>query len=87
VARPFAHEGASLLRRAGFIAHNLWVTAYDPAQRYAAGDHINQNSAPHGIEQWIKRDRSLENTDVVARYTLGVHRPLRPEDWSVMPVA
>lgn len=87
VALPFAHDGASLLRRAGFIRHNLWVTAYDPAQRYASGDYINQNPAPDGIEQWIKRDRPLENADIVAWYSFGVHHIPRPEDWPVMPVA
>jgi primary-amine oxidase len=87
VALPFAHDGASLLRRAGFIRHNLWVTAYDPAQRYASGDYINQNPAPDGLEQWIKRDRPLANTDVVAWYSFGVHHIPRPEDWPVMPVA
>ena len=87
VARPFAHEGASLLRRAGFIRHNLWITAYDPAQRYASGDYINQNPAPEGLDQWIKRDRPLENTDLVAWYSFGVHHIPRPEDWPVMPVA
>ena len=69
LVRPFAHEGASILRRAGFIRHNLWVTAYDPTQRYAAGDYINQNPAPEGLDQWIKRDSSLENTDIVAWYS------------------
>ncbi len=87
VARPFAHEGASLLRRAGFIRHTLWVTGYNPAERYAAGDYINQNPAPEGLAQWIMRDRPLENTDLVAWYTVGVHHIPRPEDWPVMPVA
>jgi len=87
VAHPFAHEGASLLRRAGFIRHTLWVTAYNPAERYAAGDYINQNPAPDGVAQWISRDHSLENTDLVAWYTVGVHHLPRPEDWPVMPVA
>jgi primary-amine oxidase len=86
VARPFAYEGASLLRRAGFIRHTLWVTAYNPAERYAAGDYINQNPAPDGLEQWVIRDRSLENKDLVAWYTVGVHHIPRPEDWPVMPV-
>jgi primary-amine oxidase len=86
VAGPFACEGASLMKRAGFIRHNLWLTAYDPDQRYASGDYINQNPAPDGLEQWIKQDRSLENTDIVAWYTFGVHHIPRPEDWPVMPV-
>ena len=85
-ARPFAHQGASLLRRAGFIRHTLWVTAYNPAERYAAGDYINQNPAPDGLEQWVIRDRPLENRDLVAWYTVGVHHIPRPEDWPVMPV-
>jgi primary-amine oxidase len=87
VARPFAHEDANLLRRAGFIRHTLWVTAYDPSERYAAGDYINQNPAPDGLAQWIKRGRSLDNTDLVTWYTVGVHHIPRPEDWPVMPVA
>ncbi len=86
-SRPFAREGATILRRAGFIRHNLWITAYDPAQRYASGDYINQNPAPDGLDQWIKRDRPLENTDLVAWYSFGVHHIPRPEDWPVMPVA
>jgi primary-amine oxidase len=87
VVRPFAQEGASILRRAGFIKHNLWLTAYNPAHRYASGDYINQNAAPDGVDQWIRRDQSLENTDVVAWYSFGVHHIPRPEDWPVMPVA
>jgi primary-amine oxidase len=87
VVRPFAQEGASILRRAGFIKHNLWLTAYNPAHRYASGDYINQNAAPDGVDQWIKRDQPLENTDVVAWYSFGVHHIPRPEDWPVMPVA
>lgn len=87
VALPFAREGASILRRAGFIRHNLWITGYDPAQRYASGDYINQNAAPDGLDQWIKRDLPLENTDLVAWYSFGVHHIPRPEDWPVMPVA
>jgi primary-amine oxidase len=87
IASPFAREGASLLRRAGFISHNLWVTSYDPAQRYAAGEYINQNAKPDGLDQWIKRDSPLENKDVVLWYTFGVHHIPRPEDWPVMPVS
>jgi primary-amine oxidase len=84
---PFAHDGSSLLRRAGFIRHNLWITTYDPAQRYASGEYINQNPTPDGLEQRIKRDQSLEDTDIVAWYSFGVHHIPRPEDWPIMPVS
>jgi primary-amine oxidase len=63
------------------------VTTYNSAERYAAGDYINQNPEPDGLAQWVARDRPLENTDLVAWYTVGVHHIPRPEDWPVMPVA
>src|SRR6266849_672715 len=53
-AERFLHEWKARLQKFG--------TAYDPAQRYASGDYINQNPAPDGLDQWIKRDRPLENS-------------------------
>jgi primary-amine oxidase len=85
--RPFAHPGAALLRRAGFIGHTLWVTRYDPAEKYAAGDYINQNPDPDGVARWVQQGRKLEATDLVLWYTLGAQHIPRPEDWPVMPVA
>ena len=85
VVRAFAQKDASLIRRAGFIRHHLWFAAYDPAHRYAAGDYINQNCAPDGLDQTC--DQSLENTDIVACCTFDVHHLPPPEDWPVMPVA
>ena len=35
-------------QRAGFIAHTLWITAFDPDERYAAGDTPNQNPGAPG---------------------------------------
>jgi primary-amine oxidase len=84
--RPFAHPEASLMRRAGFIAHTLWATAYDPAERFPAGTYINQNAEPDGLPVWQRRDRSLEAADLVVWLTVGCHHIPRPEDWPVMPV-
>jgi primary-amine oxidase len=63
------------------------VTRYDPREKYAAGDYINQNATPDGVGAWVLQDRPLEATDLVLWYTLGVHHIPRPEDWPVMPVA
>src|SRR5262249_31525979 len=38
-----ASPESSLHARAGFAAYHLWVTRYDPAQRYPAGNFVNQH--------------------------------------------
>ncbi len=71
-------------RRAGFIGHNLWVTAYDAEQRYAAGDTPNQNPGTPGLPQYVRDNRSLVNRDIVLWLTLGHHHVTQAEDWPVM---
>jgi primary-amine oxidase len=71
-------------RRAAFIGHNLWLTAYDPEQRYAAGDTPNQNPGQPGLRQYVRDNRSLVNRDLVLWLTLGHHHVTQSEDWPVM---
>jgi primary-amine oxidase len=83
---PFAHPESSVLKRAKFATKHLWVTPYSPAERYPAGDYPNQHPGGAGLPAWTQANRSLENTNVVLWYTVGVHHVPRPEDWPVMPV-
>lgn len=82
----FVHPGSSVAKRAGFITGHVWVTPYDPSQRFAAGDYPNQSPGGDGLPEWIKADRRTEDTDVVLWYSMGHHHIPRPEDWPVMPV-
>ncbi|WP_139491521.1 primary-amine oxidase [Brevibacillus dissolubilis] len=84
---PFAHEESSLMKRAGFIKHHMWVTPFDEKERYAAGDYPNQHAGGDGLPKWVQQDRNIENTDLVVWYTMGHHHIPRPEDWPVMPAA
>jgi primary-amine oxidase len=84
---PFAHPQSSLMQRAGFLAKHLWVTPYDPAENFPAGDYPNQHAGGAGLVAWTQADRSIENTDLVVWYTFGVTHQPRPEDWPVMPVS
>ena len=85
VAPMFAPE-SRFAQRAGFTGEHVWVTAYDPAERFAAGDYPNQHPGGDGVPRYAAADRPTENTDVVLWYTFGAHHVVRPEDWPVMPV-
>lgn len=85
-ATPLAHRSASVSRRAGFLRHHLWVTAYDPAERFAAGDFPNQRPGDDGLARWSDRDRPLVDSDLVVWYTFGHTHVPRTEEWPVMPV-
>ncbi len=84
--RPMHQPGSPFMRRAGFVEHDLWITAYDPEQLHAPGDYLNQNEDGPGLPQWVEADRPLENTDIVLWHTVGVMHVPRPEDFPVMPV-
>ncbi|MGY1706648.1 primary-amine oxidase [Geodermatophilus sp. SYSU D00697] len=81
-----ADEDSSISRRAAFATKHLWVTAYDPAERYAAGDFVNQHKGGAGLPQYVAADRDVEGTDVVVWHTFGLTHVPRPEDWPIMPV-
>jgi primary-amine oxidase len=86
-AVPFAQPDAPVRRRAGFIGHHLWVTPYEPRERYAAGDYPSQHPGGAGLPEWTGADRPVAGRDIVVWYTFGHHHVPRPEDWPVMPVA
>ncbi len=81
-----ARPGSSIARRAGFATANLWVTPYEPGERWAAGEYPNQHPGGDGLPRWTAADRPIASTDVVVWYTFGVTHIVRPEDWPVMPV-
>lgn len=74
-------------RRAGFIDHHLWVTPYQPGERYAAGAYPTLSEPGQGLPAWTAADWEIRDTDIVLWYTFGMHHVARAEDWPVMPVA
>jgi primary-amine oxidase len=83
---PMFHPESRFAQRAGFAAEHVWVTAYDPSERFAAGDYPNQHAGGDGLPRYAAADRPLAGEDVVLWYTFGAHHVVRPEDWPVMPV-
>ncbi|GAA5157674.1 primary-amine oxidase [Pseudonocardia eucalypti] len=81
-----ADQASSIRARAAFATKHLWVTRYDPAQRYPAGDFVNQNPGGSGLPEWTAADRPVDGEDIVVWHSFGTTHFPRPEDWPVMPV-
>jgi primary-amine oxidase len=81
-----AGPGSPLMQRAGVVAHPVWVTPFDAAERWPSGEFCNQSSQDAGLPEWTKAGRSTEATDVVLWHVFGLHHVPRVEDWPVMPV-
>ncbi|MCF7549704.1 primary-amine oxidase [Pseudonocardia sp. WMMC193] len=86
-APPIYPTTALFAPRAGFTRHQVWVTAQDRSQRFAAGDYPLQNPGGDGLPAYVAADRPLEDTDLVLWYSMGAHHIVRPGDWPVMPVS
>ena len=71
-------------QRAGFTNYHLWVTPYNPQERFAAGTYPNQSKGGAGLPAWTSADRQIGNTDIVLWYTVGFHHVVRTEDWPVL---
>jgi primary-amine oxidase len=81
-----ADPTSSIAGRAAFASRHLWVTRYDPAERYSAGDLPNQHAGGAGVPTYAARGRDIDGADVVLWHTFGMTHFPRPEDWPVMPV-
>jgi len=81
-----ADPSSSIAKRAAFATKHLWVTKYDPAERYPAGQFVNQHPGDAGLPSYVAQDRNIEGEDIVVWHTFGLTHFPRPEDWPVMPV-
>ena len=81
-----ADDDSVIRARAGFATKALWVTQYDPAERYPAGDFVNQNPGGAGLPAWVAADRAVDGEDIVVWHTFGLTHFPRTEDWPIMPV-
>ncbi|WP_216586246.1 primary-amine oxidase [Streptomyces brasiliscabiei] len=81
-----ADPDSSVAARAAFATQHLWVTAYDPAERYPAGDFVNQHPGGAGLPAYTAADRDIDGRSLVVWHTFGLTHAPRPEDWPIMPV-
>jgi len=71
--------------RSSFTENHLWVTKFDPEERYPAGEYMNHSDGKGGVKDFVQADRNLENTDLVLWHVFGLHHQPRTEDFPVQP--
>ena len=81
-----AQEGATMRDRGAFATKHVWVTRFDPTERYASGNFPNQHAGGDGLPKYIAANRGIENEDIVLWHTIGHTHVCKPEDFPVMPV-
>lgn len=81
-----AQPDSTVHARATFATKHLWATAFDPSERFPAGDYPNAHAGGAGLPQWTSANRDLDGTDLVLWHVFGPTHVPRPEDWPIMPV-
>jgi len=82
---PFAMDDSKIIKRAGFLKNALWVTPFEPNEKFPAGNYPFQKEIDDGLTKWTRQNRNIENTDIVVWHTFGVTHVCRAEDWPIMP--
>ncbi len=78
-------EDEWLFKRAHFMDKQIWVTTYDPNERYPEGKYPNRSKTDTGLKQFASDNESIENTDIVVWITTGATHVARAEEWPMMP--
>ena len=84
--RTFPTPGSQVGTRAGFAAHDLWVTPTRADERWPAGDYVNQSAPGEGLPHYVTQDRPVVDRPITVWHTFAHHHVVRPEDFPVQPV-
>ncbi|MDH4450031.1 MAG: primary-amine oxidase [Rhodoferax sp.] len=74
-----------IYNRLSFMDKQLWVTKYNPEERFPEGKYPNRSSKDTGLGQFSADDQNIVNTDNVVWLTTGTTHIARAEEWPIMP--
>lgn len=74
-----------LYHRLSFMDKQLWVTRYNPEEKYPEGKYPNRSDKDAGLGQFTHDNQSIENADDVIWLTTGTTHIARAEEWPIMP--
>lgn len=85
-AKTLVSAKSPLRKKAGFLAHQFWVTQYNEGEEYPAGMYPVSNKIYGGLPLWTSQNRAIGDNDVVLWYVAGITHIVRPEEWPIMSV-
>ena len=74
-----------IYNRLSFMDKQLWVTKYNPEERFPEGKYPNRSAKDTGLGQFSADDQNIVNTDNVVWLTTGTTHIARAEEWPIMP--
>lgn len=74
-----------LFKRVNFMDKQIWVTQYNPDERFPEGKYPNRAETDTGLKAFVEDDQTIENVDTVLWMTTGATHVARAEEWPIMP--
>nr|WP_067289964.1 stalk domain-containing protein [Marinobacterium profundum] len=74
-----------LYKRVNFMDKQIWVTQYNPEERFPEGKYPNQAKTDTGLKAYTDDNQSIQNEDNVLWMTTGATHIARAEEWPMMP--
>lgn len=85
VLTPYFAPDSPSGHRSSFVQNHIWVTAFDPEERYPGGEYMNHSDGRGGLPDFVAQDRPIVDADIVLWHVFGLHHLPRTEDFPVQP--